>query len=71
MDRLIKKMRCLRQEAMQTWAQGKLVPTEQELRHSGRAHREGQKVGRHTTFDDLSVLQPEYGSASKQMRPFA
>ena len=56
---------------MQTWAQGKLVRTEQELRHSGRAHREGQKVGRHTTFDDLSVLQPEYGSASKQMRPFA
>lgn len=42
-DRLIEEMRRLGQEAMQSWAQGQVVQTEQEVRHSGRAHREGKK----------------------------
>ena len=42
-DRLIEEMRRLGQEAMQSWAQGQVQRTEQEVRHSGRAHREGKK----------------------------
>ena len=42
-DRLIEEMRRLGQEAMQSWAQGQVQRTEQEVRQSGRAHREGKK----------------------------
>jgi hypothetical protein len=42
-DRLIEEMRRLGQEAMQSWALGQVHQTEQEVRHSGRAHREGKK----------------------------
>lgn len=42
-DRLIEEIRGLGQEAMQTWAQGQVQQTEQDVRHSGRAHREGKK----------------------------
>jgi hypothetical protein len=42
-DRLIEEMRRLGQEAMQSWALGQVHQTEQEVRRSGRAHREGKK----------------------------
>jgi len=42
-DRLMEEMRRLGQEAMQSWAQVQVIQTEQEVRHSGRAHREGKK----------------------------
>ena len=42
-DRRIEEIRSLGQEAMQSWAQGQVTQTEQEVRHSGRAHREGKK----------------------------
>jgi hypothetical protein len=42
-DRLIEEICSLGQEAMQSWAQGQVVQSEQEARHSGRAHREGKK----------------------------
>jgi len=42
-DRLIEEMRRLGQEVMQSWAQGQVIQTELEVRHSGRAHREGKK----------------------------
>jgi hypothetical protein len=42
-DRLIEEIRGLGQEAMQTWAQGQVGQTEQDVRHTGRAHREGKK----------------------------
>lgn len=42
-DRLIEEMRRLGQQAMQSWAQGQVRKAEQEVRHSGRAHREGKK----------------------------
>lgn len=42
-DRLIEEIRGLGQEAMQTWAQEQVQQTEEEVRRSGRAHREGKK----------------------------
>lgn len=42
-DRLIEELRRLGQQAMQSWAQGQVHKTEQEVRNSGRAHREGKK----------------------------
>lgn len=41
--RLIEEMRILGREAMQSWAQGQVKQSEQEVRQSGRAHREGKK----------------------------
>ena len=42
-DRLIEEVRSLGRAAMQSWAQGQVIQSEQEVRHSGRAHREGKK----------------------------
>jgi hypothetical protein len=42
-ERLIEEMRRLGQETMQAWAQGQVQQTEQEVRRTGRAHREGKK----------------------------
>lgn len=42
-DRLIEEIRGLGQEAMQTWAQEQVQQTEEDVRRSGRAHREGKK----------------------------
>jgi len=42
-DRLVEELRRLGQDAMQSWAQGQVMQTEQEVRRSGRAHREGKK----------------------------
>jgi len=42
-DRLIEELRRMGQEAMQGWATGQVHQTEQEVRRSGRAHREGKK----------------------------
>lgn len=41
--RLIEEMRSLGRAAMQSWAQGQVIQSEQEVRQSGRAHREGKK----------------------------
>ncbi len=42
-DRLIEEIRGLGQEAMQTWAQGQVEQTEEDVRRTGRAYREGKK----------------------------
>ena len=42
-ERLVEEVRRLGQEAMQAWALGQIEQTEQEVRHTGRAHREGKK----------------------------
>ena len=42
-DRLIEEVRSLGRAAMQSWAQGQVIQSEQEVRQSGRAHREGKK----------------------------
>ena len=42
-DRLIEEIRGLGQEAMQTWAQGQVELTEEDVRRTGRAYREGKK----------------------------
>ncbi len=42
-DRLIEEIRSLGRAAMHSWAQGQVVQSEQEVRQSGRAHREGKK----------------------------
>ena len=42
-DRLIEEIRGLCQEAMQTWAQGQVEQTEEDVRRTGRAYREGKK----------------------------
>ena len=42
-DRLIEEIRELGREAMRTWAQGQVEQTEEDIRRTGRAHREGKK----------------------------
>lgn len=42
-DWLIQEIRSLGQETLQAWAQSQVHQTEEEVRHSGRAHREGKK----------------------------
>jgi len=42
-ERLIEELRRMGQEAMQAWAAGQVEQTEQEVRRTGRAHREGKK----------------------------
>jgi len=42
-DWLIQEIRGLGQETLQAWAQGQVHQVEEEVRHSGRAHREGKK----------------------------
>ncbi len=41
--RLTQELKRMGQEAMQAWASAQVIATEQEVRHSGRAHREGKK----------------------------
>ena len=43
-DRLVEEIRGLGQEVMQTWAQGQVEQTEEDVRRTGRAHREGKKT---------------------------
>jgi hypothetical protein len=42
-ERLIEELRRMGQEAMQAWATGQVHRTEQDIRRTGRAHREGKK----------------------------
>jgi hypothetical protein len=42
-ERLIEELRRMGQEAMQAWSAGQVHQTEQEVRRTGRAHREGKK----------------------------
>lgn len=42
-DWLIEEIRALGQETLQSWAQSQVSQTEEDVRHSGRAHREGKK----------------------------
>lgn len=42
-ERLVEEVRRMGQEAMQAWALSQIEQTEQEVRHTGRAHREGKK----------------------------
>jgi len=42
-ERLVEEVRRMGQEAMQAWALRQIEQTEQEVRHTGRAHREGKK----------------------------
>ena len=42
-DWLIQEVRALGQETLQAWAQSQVQQTEEEVRHSGRAHRGGKK----------------------------
>jgi len=42
-ERLVEEVRRMGQEAMQAWALGQIEQTEQEVRRTGRAHREGKK----------------------------
>jgi hypothetical protein len=41
--RLTQELQRMGQEAMQAWASAQVFATEQEVRHTGRAHREGKK----------------------------
>lgn len=43
-ERLIEEIRRMGQEAMQAWATGQVQQTEQEVRRTGRAHRDGKKT---------------------------
>lgn len=40
---LIQEVRALGQETLQAWAQSQVQQTEDEVRHTGRAHRGGKK----------------------------
>lgn len=42
-ERLVEEVRRMGQEAMHAWALRQIEQTEQEVRHTGRAHREGKK----------------------------
>ncbi|MBK9346172.1 MAG: hypothetical protein IPN06_06910 [Burkholderiales bacterium] len=42
-ERLVEEVRRMGQEAMQAWALSQIEQTEQEVRRTGRAHREGKK----------------------------
>ena len=42
-DRIADEIRLLGQEMLESWAQSQVEETEQELRRSGQAHREGKK----------------------------
>ena len=42
-DRIVDQMRQLSLEVMQAWADHQVQVSEQEVRRSGRAHREGKK----------------------------
>jgi hypothetical protein len=42
-ERLIEELRRMAQEAMQAWATGQVHQTQQDVRHTGRAHRDGKK----------------------------
>jgi hypothetical protein len=41
--RLTQELQRMGQEAMQAWASAQVIATEQDIRHSGRAHRSGKK----------------------------
>ena len=41
--RLTQELQRMGQEAMQAWANVQVNATEQDVRHTGRAHREGKK----------------------------
>jgi hypothetical protein len=43
-DRVVEEVRRIGQEALQGWAQTQVTRSEQEVRRSGRAHREGKKT---------------------------
>ncbi len=42
-DRVVDEVRRMGQEALQSWAQSQLEQTEQAVRRSGRAYRDGKK----------------------------
>jgi hypothetical protein len=42
-DRVVDEVRRMGQEALQTWAQTQMELTEQDVRRSGRAYRDGKK----------------------------
>ena len=42
-DWLIQEVRALGQETLQAWAQSRVHQSEEDVRHSGRAHRRGKK----------------------------
>ena len=42
--RLTQELQRMGQEAMQAWANVQVNATEQDVRHTGRAHREGKKT---------------------------
>lgn len=42
-DWLIQEIRSLGTDTLQAWAQSQVHQSEEEVRHSGRAHREGKK----------------------------
>ena len=42
--RLTQEIRRMGQEVMQAWAQGQVLQTEQDVRRTGRARREGKKT---------------------------
>lgn len=42
-ERLVEEVRRMGQEVMQAWALGQIEQTEQAVRRTGRAHREGKK----------------------------
>ena len=53
--RLTEELRRMGQEAMQAWAQGQVRVTEQEVRRSGQAHREGKKNSAGTPPSGISA----------------
>jgi hypothetical protein len=42
-ERLVEEMRLLGREAMQSWARGRVVATEEEVRLQAGMHRQGKK----------------------------
>ncbi len=42
-DRVVDEVRRMGQEALQSWAQTQVMQTEQDVRRSGRAYRDGKK----------------------------
>ena len=54
-ERLIEELRRMGQEAMQAWTMGQVEQTEQEVRRTGQAHREGKKNSAGTPPSETSA----------------
>src|SRR4029077_15463976 len=70
-ERIVEEMRLLGREAVQGGAETQVKATEKEIRQQPSMHRQGKKKLRwHTKFGEIEVLEPQYRSETKRVRPF-